>query len=517
MTVVVRSRCPEARAAAAARIIAKQLPCERKLLTAEEFERLYGAQPNELALVESFGRQHGLRVVESSLVRCCVVLSGTLEAFGKAFRTGFAYYRDQQGVFRSHLQTIQVPTQIAHVVEAVFGLDDRPLLDRHAAAPATQPLRRTDPRDVARTYRFPPRANGKGQTVAIIELGGGFRHSDLNAYFARRKIAKPVIRVKTIDGVTNNPADPSLVARVLQVLGLLPKPPSPQPPITPEEATAAMWTVEATMDIQLIGTLANGADLAVYFAPGTSHGQYHAFTAALHSPEAPSVLSCSFGSCESDLPPVFLSQMNKVFRLAALKGVTICFSSGDRGDDAKNGRPRVHFPASSPFVLACGGTRLDPAKHSAAETVWDEPDKPPMKSGGGVSHFFPMPGWQTSAGVKKKTGTAGRGVPDVAAKADLRRGYGIVVAQHYVPMGGTSAAAPLWAALIARLNQRLGTPVGYLTPLLYQRRLRASTRDIRRGSNGQFKAALGWDACTGWGSPQGSDLLAALQGKKTGS
>jgi len=528
VTVVVRSRCSEARAVASVQEIAAQLPRERKLLSPEEFKRLHGAAPGDLALVESFARDHGLRVVETSAARCCVVLSGSLAALGKAFRIRFAYYQDEQGVYRTHEGAIQLPADVAGGVEAVFGIDDRPLLGRHLAASTAQPLRRTDPREVARAYRFPARANGKGQRVAIIELGGGFRHSDLDAYFALRKLTKPRVAVRSIDGQKNNPSPPSLVRTVLKNLGLidvkaLAARSGPQAParrqeneISADEAMWAMWTIETTMDIQLIGTVANRADVVVYFAPGTAHGQYHAFTAALHGSQNPSVISCSFGSCESELPPAFLRVMNRVFRTAALKGVTICFSSGDKGDDAKNGKPRVHFPASSPYVLACGGTHLDSSKKSRQETVWEEPDIPSLKSGGGVSGFFREPDWQSSAQVKKKTGRTGRGVPDVAGKADLKTGYGIVVGKNYVPMGGTSAAAPMWAGLVALLNQKLGTRVGYLTPLLYGRRLRGATRDILRGSNGQFyKAAPGWDPCTGWGSPKGTQLVAALKGKKS--
>lgn len=534
VTVVLRSRSPEAATAAAISGISTQLPHQRRVLSPTEFEELYGAAPADVARVKSFARRHGLRVVEVSAARCCVVLSGSLAAFAKAFRTQFAAYEDGEGFFRSHTAPIRLPADMAAGIEAVLGLDDRPLLQRHFAVSSRQPLRRTDPREVARTYEFPRAANGTGQTVALLELGGGFYPADLRAYFARRKLRHPRIRVRSIDGRRNNPAPPQHIRFVLEQLGLpgakaisvsrraahaLPSPKSLRPArsggLSKEDVLWAMWTIETTMDIQLLGSFANGADLVVYFAPGTAHGQYHAFTSAVHSPENPSVISCSFGSCENGLPPAYLHAIDRALRLAALKGVTVCFSSGDNGDDAQNGKPRVHFPASSPYVLACGGTHLDPAKKSGWETVWEEPGMPSLKSGGGVSEFFPEPAWQSTAQVKKKTKRSGRGVPDVAAKADLKTGYGIVVGGNYFPMGGTSAAAPLWAALVALLNQRLGARVGYLTPLLYARRLRGATRDIRRGSSGRFyRAAPGWDPCTGWGSPKGTRLLAALQGKK---
>jgi kumamolisin len=385
-----------------------------------------------------------------------------------------------------------------------------------------------DPRTVARAYGFPRDLDARGQTVALIELGGGFRRSDLEAFAAWRGFRLPPLSVKGIDGHRNRPAPRDDISFVLQTLGLPastqlsvsrrdsssppPKPGSPaSPAIGRERALAAMWTIETTMDIELVAALARGAAIEVYFAPGTAHGQYHAFTAALDSPGNPSVISGSFGSCEDELPPSYLHAMTQVFQLAALKGVTVCVSSGDRGDDAKDGRPRAHFPASSPHVLSCGGTHMDPAS-PFPERVWEEPGMPSLKSGGGVSAFFAEPAWQSRARVQQKTGHVGRGVPDVAAKADLHTGYGIVVRGLRFSMGGTSASAPLWAALVATLNRRLSLRIGYLTPLLYSRRFSRAARDVTRGSNGAFRAVRGWDACTGWGSPDGTALRRALEG-----
>ncbi|MGQ0735880.1 MAG: S53 family peptidase [Acidobacteriota bacterium] len=533
VTVVLRSRSPEAETAAALASIATQLPHERRALSRREFEKQYGASPADLELVKSFARLNGLRVVEASAARRCVVLSGTLAAVGRAFRTTFAGYEDDSGSYRSHTGPISLPADIAGVIDAVLGLDDRPLLQRHGVVAGRPSLPGEDPRAVARAYAFPPGLDGRGQTVAIIELGGGFHPADLKNSLAWRGLRHPAVRVRRIDRSRNRPAPPQDLRFVLDRLGL---PASKSGPasrgprravetrtlkksksyrqtsgatISREDAQWAMWTIEATMDIELIASLANGAALEVYFAPGTAHGQYHALTAALDSPQNPSVISCSFGSCEDQLPPAYLRVMDRTLRLAALKGVTVCVSSGDKGADVQDGRPRVHFPASSPHVLACGGTHLDSAP-PFGEIAWEEPGMPALKSGGGVSGFFAEPSWQSTAQVQRKTGRSGRGVPDVAAKADLKTGYGIVVDGTCFPMGGTSAAAPLWAALVARLNQKLGTPIGYLTPLLYTPQFRGATRDITRGTNGVFRASRGWDACTGWGSPNGMALLAAL-------
>jgi kumamolisin len=173
----------------------------------------------------------------------------------------------------------------------------------------------------------------------------------------------------------------------------------------------------------------------------------------------------------------------------------------------------VDFPASSPFALGCGGTKLIASGHSiSSETVWDE--SPGSATGGGVSDFFAPPAYQSSASVPPSDNPGarkGRGVPDVAGDADPESGYVVRVDGEQAVIGGTSAVAPLWAGLIALINQKLGRPVGYLNPLLYGSLVGTNAlRDISAGSNGVYSAGRGWDACTGWGSPDGSKLLDAL-------
>lgn len=206
-------------------------------------------------------------------------------------------------------------------------------------------------------------------------------------------------------------------------------------------------------------------------------------------------------------------------------GVTICVAAGDHGaDDTDSPSPQVtvDFPASSPHVLACGGTHLEANSGSiSVETVWNTQDG--WATGGGVSEAFPLPDWQAGAKVPPSVnpgGKQGRGVPDVAGDADANTGYIVAVDGSQGASGGTSAVAPLWAALIAQLNQGLGKPVGFVNPLLYQSPANSrGFRDVTQGNNGSFSsdkkfysAGPGWDACTGWGSPNGTELLKALGG-----
>jgi kumamolisin len=213
--------------------------------------------------------------------------------------------------------------------------------------------------------------------------------------------------------------------------------------------------------------------------------------------------------------------MNQAFHDAAALGVTICSAAGDNGssDGVNDGSVHVDFPASSPYVLACGGTKLQGSGQTiSSEVVWNEQNN--GATGGGVSTVFSLPDYQTNAGVPALAGNGGnkgRGVPDIAGNADPVTGYEVLVDGQSFVIGGTSAVAPLWAGLVAIFNQQLGRPVGFLNPALYQIGQKGgSFRDITSGNNdtsgsGSYTSGPGWDACTGWGSPNGVNLLQALQ------
>jgi kumamolisin len=185
-------------------------------------------------------------------------------------------------------------------------------------------------------------------------------------------------------------------------------------------------------------------------------------------------------------------------------------ASGDSGssDGVPGGAVHVDFPASSPYALACGGTRLKAtATTILGEVVWHDAFG---ATGGGVSAFFALPVWQQGRDATTVQGAVqpltARGVPDVAADADPQTGYEVVVDGVQTVFGGTSAVAPLWAGLIARINALTGRRAGYVQPVLYPRE--SAFRDITRGNNGAYRASAGWDACTGLGSPVGARIAA---------
>jgi len=511
------------------RELALELPHSRRHLSPGEFIRTHGARRNDLEQVAAFAEESGLKVVETSAARRCVVLSGRAAAFSRAFKVRLAAYDHPRRAYRSYEGRIQIPNRLDGIVEAVYGLDNRPLVGRHLVASYSREIRHTHPAEVAKAYNFPVNVNGKGQCVAIIELGGGFHESDIEECFDRYGLRMPKITVVEIDGQKNKPAPRAVIQELVRLFGQAPrstdypshptgnkKPSSTSPSLA--ELEDALWTVETTMDIQLVGAFANAAHIVVYFAPNNEQGKYHALTAALNNRKhPPTVISCSWGAPETSLPRDVIDSLDQIFQDAALMGVTVCFSSGDDGDGSTvHGKPIVHFPASSPHVLSCGGTHWERSEGEIVEVVWDEPvGKRRCQSGGGVSEIFERPEWQFSAGVELKTGKRGRGVPDVAGKADIATGYTTIVDQCRFTMGGTSAVAPMWAGLIARLNQALGQSLGYLTPFLYQDLCRHALRGQDQGRNGNiYRAGPGWDACTGLGTPDGKMLLAVLRGHR---
>jgi kumamolisin len=211
-----------------------------------------------------------------------------------------------------------------------------------------------------------------------------------------------------------------------------------------------------------------------------------------------------------------MNSFESVLLDAAGLGITVLAAAGDSGssDGEADGRAHADFPASAPHMLACGGTRLVSTDGTTIidEVVWNDASG---ATGGGVSDFFPIPDWQTSAGVPLSVNPEhfrGRGVPDLAGNADRETGYAIRSEGTNVIVGGTSAVAPLVSALIAQINQFLGcTTVGFMSPTLYTDSfVNQAFADVTTGNNNAYNATTGWDACTGWGHPDGRALMNAI-------
>jgi kumamolisin len=455
-------------------------------MSREEFAKQHGAAAADLAAVRGFAAANGLTVVLEHAARRTVVLSGTVAQFNAAFGVDLKLMRHDSCSYRGRSGWIHLPDSLVGIVEAVLGLDSRPQAAPHfRIRPAASDASSFTPPQVASLYAF-PQSSGAGQCVALIELGGGFRPADLDTYFKGLSVSSPSVVAVSVDHAQNTPT-----------------------------GDANGPDGEVMLDIEVVGAIVPQSKIAVYFAPNTDAGFLDAITTAVHdTANKPSVISISWGGPESSWTSQAMTAMDDAFQAAATLGITVCVASGDNGssDGVTDGADHVDFPASSSYALACGGTSLKATSSSiSGEVVWNDGANGGA-TGGGVSTFFALPAWQSALSVTSTNGArsplAKRGVPDVAGNADPETGYQVRVDGSNTVIGGTSAVAPLWAALIARLNQLSGKSAGLISPQVYQ--TPKSFRDITSGNNGDFAAASGWDACSGLGSPNGAALRSII-------
>jgi kumamolisin len=458
-----------------------------------EYKKRHTADPAALKLVKAFAKEYGLHVEDdpTAAIRRTVQLTGTAADMQKAFGVTLEQKIIEGVEYRVREGGIQLPEALIGSVVAVLGLDNRPQAKPHfrvrreqpeaglhaeaVAAPASY-----TPPQVAEAYQWPAKATGTGQTIGIIELGGGYKQADLTTYFKSLGLKAPSIKAVSVDKGKNKPT------------------------------TASSADGEVMLDIEVAASVAPGAKVVVYFTPNTDKGFTDAITTAVHdATNKPSVVSISWGGPESSWTTQAKTALDAACQSAAALGVTITVAAGDNGSTDGGTGNNVDFPASSPHVLACGGTKLDANGATlVSEVVWNELANNEGATGGGVSNFFALPSWQATSNVPApSTHTGGRGVPDVAGDADPSSGYNIRVDGQNMVIGGTSAVAPLWAGLVAVANQQLGKQVGFIQPAIYAAKAASAFTDITKGNNGAFSARAGWDACTGLGSPIAAKLI----------
>jgi kumamolisin len=496
VTLVLRRRAP----------VPPKLATGAETLDADSFAAAYGADPADVELVRRVLTGAGLTVESVDAGSRRMQVSGRTADLARVFGTtvtritGGDQASEAQPQSRRRAGELSVPSELDGVIVAVLGIDDRPQAQAHfrvGAGPAAAAGTSFTPVQLGQVYDFPTGTDGAGQTLAIVELGGGFDQADLDAYFAGLGLPTPEVSAVGVDGAANQPGK------------------------DPQGADG-----EVLLDVEVAGALAPKATLVVYFAPNTDRGFLDAVSTAVHATPTPTAVSISWGESEDSWTGQARGALDQAFVDAAALGVTVCVAAGDGGssDAGTDGAAHVDFPAASPHVLACGGTTLRVSTTGAVETetVWNNGARGGA-TGGGVSDSFPLPDWQSSAGVPPRSGSTatGRGVPDVAADADPATGYQVLVDGQRLVIGGTSAVAPLWAALVCRVSQGLGRRLGLLQPMIYAGALAGrpspGLRDITSGSNGAYSAGPGWDPCTGLGVPQGQQLLAALAAATPGT
>jgi kumamolisin len=507
ITVRVRSGGDRKALEKTAENLSKQKLQGRTYLTHEQLAQQYGARAEDLDLVEQLAQQHNLVVVHRSAAERSIALKGRLGDLLDAFPADLRLYHHASGTYRGRQGELKIPQHLDQVITGVFGFDTRPkhrfgYHQRFMATSRAGDGNGVAPTEFATRYHFPAEfggvaLDGSGQTIGIIELGGGFRTSDLKTYFQELGVPLPTVVPVAVDGGRNEPTG------------------------DPHSADG-----EVMLDIEVAGAVAPKAKFAIYFAPqGGDEGFLAAINTAVHdSDRQPGVISISWGAPEDALDQQTIDAYHEQFVDAQVLGITICVASGDHGTadlDARNWDQKIHVdhPADDPLVLGCGGTQIDGGK----DVVWN--DGTPFDvtvlggggwaTGGGISVRFPVPDYQAAANLPKSlvTGKSGRGVPDIAMSAtnyftrvDTMEGAG----------GGTSAVAPLMSALVALLNQAKQKNVGFLNPFLYATTNKGIVHDVTSGTNAitntiqGYPAGGGWDACTGLGTPDGTAMLNAL-------
>lgn len=474
-------------------------PCDREYLTREEFRSLYSPPNASWDAVRSFASEYSLEIVDEHIYSGRLTIEGCVADCNRAFGIAIEERTDDRGTYVSYSGAIQIPAELEGVVCAITGIDNS---DREVHQLANPTLTSSEtgkcwfPREVAEFYNFPDN-DGAGETIGILQLGGGYDPKDIETYFSMQGLATPEIEyipeAQYIDTTD----------------------------VPPEERA---YAVECAADLQIAGGIAPGASYVICFSEsGHDDILKGIYSLLFESKKLPTVISVSYAIAEELVQGQVINLFQRAAKTAAALGVTICVASGDGGSATRDYakiwppgiNPHVNYPANSPYVLACGGTSLHAANGRIfAETVWNNGFQSVSATGGGVSTRTQLPIYQTWAGVPARAGNGaqtGRGIPDVAADADPLTAYKLVLGHKVVQnMGGTSCAAPLWAALIALINQRLRAKCGVIHPWLYALANTPAFRSIVLGYNGAYWAQPHWDACTGLGTPNGIELLRAL-------
>jgi len=474
-----------------------------QILSAEELQAKYGAAAGDMELAAKTFEAYGLTVASKDQAARSLRLRGSIGDMEKAFDTRLFQFQTGDGTFRGRTGDLHVPKELTGKIEGVFGLDERRVVQKRRSGASPQAKKSVKVQgllgsQLAKLYNFPP-GDGAGQTIALFEFGGGFFTSDYQTFCNSAGIkTPPKVTPISVDGTSTTAHDGA------------------------ED--------EVMLDVDVVAGTCSKAAINVYFSSFDEQGWIDILDRA--AKDKPTVISVSWCWAEDDThtwTTAGIKAVDDKLHEVALMGITVCLSSGDDGSYAQinDGKAHVAFPPSSPNVLCVGGTQFEVANGQIADEVtWKEGDGRRAdgggSTGGGVSRIFPRPAWQNVEVMSVNPHAIdGRVLPDVAALSGAP-GYFMVSDGKGEANGGTSAATPLWACLIALIAANLpqGKRLPFLTPILYKAHGTSTvgaigSNDITSGDNitatvGGYRATKGFDAVTGWGTPDGHKLLAAI-------
>lgn len=476
-----------------------------KYLTTEEFAERFGPTEEDYANLIDYANSLGLTVTGTHSNRTLLNVSGQTESIEGAFNLQLHQYQKSSGrVFYAPDNDPEVPASIASIIHGIVGLDNHALRHTYNRRKETKekvlvthseshrypsgPNGGYSPKDLLTAYNLiGVPAKGVHQIIALFELGR-YRESDIHKYAKHFGLPTPNLKNILVDGGSGGGIDP-----------------------------------EVTLDIELALALAPKSHIYVYEGPNSDQGVLNTYNRIATDNLAKQV-STSWGMGENLSSLQYLQAENAIFLQMAAHGQTIYAAAGDSGayDDYPNSSALVvDDPASQPYVVGVGGTRLTVNPSSGAygsESVWND-GLGNGAGGGGVSSVWPIPSWQKNVPtVYSKTQ---RNVPDVSLNADQDTGYSIYYDGQWTIYGGTSCAAPLWAAFTARVNQvRVANQkpvIGFANPSFYAigvgSSYTADFHDVEVGNNLHYSAGPGYDNASGWGSFNGTNLFESLTTK----
>lgn len=463
-------------------------PSQRKYLTPKARQQQFSAPANVVKNLTAYFKDYDLKVTESSATKRTMTVTGTSINFTRALGIVFHVYEKTSGdEYIMHDGNLRLPEELQGTISSFAGhtlsgqqetrVSTQTSSSTNSTTKKIQDIKGYSPTQITEYYDFPD-ADGTGECIGLIELGGTYKQSDIDGFFKHFGMEAPQI----------------------EVVG---KPP----------AESYMDDYEVTLDLQLAGAMAPKAKLVIYYGKDL----ITAIKAALNDQKnKPSVLSISWAASEELYSKAQLTEMSQLLYQVALQGITVVAASGDTGAYNNKSHLNVNIPSVNPLVLGCGGSTL--RIKNDREVIWNDLKKQKMGTGGGFSRKFFAPLYQQPAShfyIRRLPALACnwnyRGVPDIAANADPNTGYTVMLDGKLFPGGGTSASTPVWAGLIARLNQLLGYRLGFINGELYKLAATSAFRQVYQGDNGYYPGATYWNPCTGLGSPHGSNLLEALK------
>jgi kumamolisin len=518
VSVLLHPKDPRALSEAARAVSDPKSPGYAGYLTPDDLRKLVAPGFQDLDTVLSWLADAGLNVEETAGARMVVKARGTLEQVARAFDVPFGAYAFSREVVPAGRRCFacehnpSIPAALAAIVRGVAGLNDLPAARRWPALMAPKrsrvPPRGPDdtrgpgggftPATIRKAYNVPD-GGGRGERVGILEFGGGYSADDFDTFSTSYGLPGGGVREVSVSGAVND-----------------------------YRGRTGGADVEVALDMDWVRASVPRAAIDLYWVPNRDTGWVDFLSVLLDATESdrPSVVSISWGMPEDGFSTSRrYDQTRQLFLACALLGITFVCAAGDAGaadeipgSSTFDGQRHVDFPGVVPEVTAVGGTKLLPGARGFSERVWNDGLKGGA-TGGGFSHFVPLPGWQKAA-VGKRTGVTGRGVPDVAAVASPDPGLSIFVRKRWSAAGGTSVAAPIWAGFLAQVNAARGAAgrprLGAANAALYAAGTgRSPFRDVISGDNSYggvagFPAAKGWDPATGLGSADVAKLIGRL-------